>query len=78
MLKTRAQLHAAGNQSMPAIFRGILQAQGVAGLYRGIASPVFAEAPKRAWKFTANGVLRDQGLHPARFARAHFPPACYR
>ena len=64
VLKTRAQLHAGGGEGMAAILRGIVREQGVAGLYRGIASPIFAEAPKRAWKFTANGVLRDHGLHP--------------
>ena len=64
VLKTRAQLHAGGGEGMAAILRGIVREQGVAGLYRGIASPIFAEAPKRAWKFTANGVLRDQGAHP--------------
>ena len=50
VLKTRAQLHASGSQGMAQILRGIVQAQGVAGLYRGIARPIFAAAPKRADK----------------------------
>lgn len=41
---------------MITIFRDIIVNEGPANLYRGIASPVLAEAPKRAIKFSANAV----------------------
>lgn len=42
--------------SMMTIFRDIIVNEGPANLYRGVASPVLAEAPKRAIKFSANAV----------------------
>jgi len=35
-------------------FRRIIKEEGFSKLYRGIASPIFAEAPKRAVKFATN------------------------
>lgn len=41
---------------MISIFRDIIQNEGPANLYRGVWSPVMAEAPKRAIKFSLNAV----------------------
>lgn len=40
--------------SMLKILGDIVKAEGAANLYRGVWSPVFAEAPKRAIKFSLN------------------------
>jgi len=53
VLKTRAQL-SSKSVSMYQTFQSVVQEQGVGGLYRGIIAPIMAEAPKRAWKFSAN------------------------
>lgn len=41
---------------MLSIFRDIIKNEGPANLYRGVWSPVMAEAPKRAIKFSLNAV----------------------
>ncbi|CAM9879512.1 unnamed protein product [Ectocarpus sp. 13 AM-2016] len=43
---------------MLSIFRDIIQNEGPANLYRGVASPVMAEAPKRAIKFSLNASFK--------------------
>lgn len=65
VLKTRIQL-STSEASMATVSRGILSTQGPAGFYRGIAAPIMAEAPKRAWKFTANEGFKRQftSRHP--------------
>lgn len=54
--KTRQQLAGGKTLSMISIFRDIIQNEGPANLYRGVWSPVMAEAPKRAIKFSLNAV----------------------
>jgi solute carrier family 25 2-oxodicarboxylate transporter 21 len=54
VVKTRFQLTRAQNPSLYSAFRGIIVNEGPSRLYRGIAAPILAEAPKRAVKFTAN------------------------
>lgn len=54
--KTRQQLSGGKSISMVAIFRDIIANEGPANLYRGVLSPVMAEAPKRAIKFSLNAV----------------------
>jgi len=54
VVKTRFQLTRTANPSIPAAFRNIMEKEGASRLYRGIAAPILAEAPKRAIKFTAN------------------------
>ncbi|CAM9795590.1 unnamed protein product, partial [Hapterophycus canaliculatus] len=49
--KTRQQLAGGKTTSMMSIFRDIIKNEGPANLYRGVWSPVIAEAPKRAIKF---------------------------
>ncbi|CAN0267679.1 unnamed protein product [Pylaiella littoralis] len=44
---------------MVAIFRDIIANEGPANLYRGVLSPVMAEAPKRAIKFSLNATYKD-------------------
>lgn len=56
--------------SMFAIFRDIVKNEGPTNLYRGVMSPMMAEAPKRAIKFGLNetykNMLRkDDGSLPA-------------
>mmetsp|Transcript_13125 Transcript_13125/g.19821 ORF Transcript_13125/g.19821 Transcript_13125/m.19821 type:complete len:295 (+) Transcript_13125:34-918(+) len=45
------------------VLREIYQSHGAAGLYRGIASPIFAEAPKRASKFAFNEAYKTAFAH---------------
>lgn len=62
--------------SMMKIMGDIVRTEGAANLYRGVWSPVFAEAPKRAIKFSLNetykGMLRkeDDSLPALRLAAA--------
>jgi len=66
--KTRAQLNTASGVGMWSTLATIARADGLAGLYRGVMSPIVAEAPKRATKFAANDqykrllVLEDGSL----------------
>eukprot|EP00047_Mylnosiga_fluctuans_P007410 m.253174 g.253174 ORF g.253174 m.253174 type:complete len:285 (+) comp18181_c0_seq1:1094-1948(+) len=52
--KTRQQLSTARTVSMLQTLRQLVQQEGLANLYRGVFSPMFAEAPKRATKFATN------------------------
>jgi len=58
VVKTRSQL---SKEKSLAVFKqlgGIIKSEGVPALYRGIISPILAEAPKRAMKFTANEIYK--------------------
>ena len=54
MVKTRSQLSTGSSTGVWATLRGIVQEEGFTRLYRGLSSPIVAEAPKRAAKFTFN------------------------
>jgi len=57
VVKTRFQLQTAADtrySSVLGTFRDIIKTEGFSKLYRGIASPIMAEAPKRAMKFSMN------------------------
>jgi len=54
VVKTRAQLSSGKSKGMITIFKNIVKDEGFGTLYRGIAAPIFAEAPKRAAKFCFN------------------------
>lgn len=61
VVKTRLQLQkgtaTAGGPnytSMTDVFKTMIKQEGFGSLYRGILSPILAEAPKRAIKFTCN------------------------
>eukprot|EP01113_Clastostelium_recurvatum_P026632 TRINITY_DN3196_c0_g1_i2.p1 TRINITY_DN3196_c0_g1~~TRINITY_DN3196_c0_g1_i2.p1 ORF type:complete len:291 (-),score=58.12 TRINITY_DN3196_c0_g1_i2:107-979(-) len=62
VVKTRLQLQtAASSQQYTGVgnaFRTIVQQEGFFSLYRGIISPILAEAPKRAAKFTFNELYK--------------------
>ncbi|CAM9493488.1 unnamed protein product [Discosporangium mesarthrocarpum] len=62
--KTRQQLSGGKTTPMIMILKDIIQNEGPTKLYRGVLSPVFAEAPKRALKFSLNetykGALRKE------------------
>lgn len=45
--KTRAQLATSSGHSMFRLLADVVRNEGVAALYRGVASPIVAEAPKR-------------------------------
>ena len=46
------------------ITKSIYKEGGIRSFYRGIQAPIFAEAPKRAWKFGANDFFKGYGLSP--------------
>jgi len=57
VVKTRFQLQTAADTrytSVLSTFKDIIRTEGVSKLYRGIAAPILAEAPKRAMKFSMN------------------------
>lgn len=58
LVKTRLQLQkgTTGTKytSVLGTFRSIIKEEGFTRLYRGISSPIMAEAPKRAIKFGSN------------------------
>ena len=49
---------------MIGVTKSIYAEAGVAGFYRGIQAPIFAEAPKRAWKFGANDFFKKHTSSP--------------
>ena len=54
VIKTRNQLSTIKNKNMLSTMIDISRYEGTSALYRGIASPILAEAPKRAVKFATN------------------------
>lgn len=52
--KTRQQLSTTKTVPMWTVLKDIVKSEGAANLYRGVTSPIFAEAPKRATKFATN------------------------
>lgn len=56
LIKTRSQLSVTAAPSLFSTFGSIIKQEGFGGLYRGILPPILVEAPKRAIKFTANGL----------------------
>jgi len=57
--KTRAQLSKTP-VTMVQTLQSVVAEQGMRGLYRGVVTPIMAEAPKRAWKFSANEGFKKQ------------------
>jgi len=59
VVKTRLQLEkGTQRRSIIGIFRSIIKEEGPTRLYRGIISPILAEAPKRAIKFSTNDLYK--------------------
>jgi len=54
VVKTRSQLATGSSRGVLATLSAIVKEEGFARLYRGLSSPIVAEAPKRAAKFTFN------------------------
>ncbi len=54
VVKTRSQLAEGKSQRIWPTMTAIVRDEGFWRLYRGLASPIVAEAPKRAAKFTFN------------------------
>jgi len=60
VVKTRMQLRVgAERKSIVGIFSTIIKEEGAGRLYRGILSPILAEAPKRAIKFSTNEKYKE-------------------
>jgi len=59
LVKTRNQLLTTKSLSMVQTLKTVFEEQGVFGAYRGIISPLMAEAPKRAWKFSMNEKFKN-------------------
>eukprot|EP00611_Tribonema_gayanum_P002178 TRINITY_DN1158_c2_g1_i1.p1 TRINITY_DN1158_c2_g1~~TRINITY_DN1158_c2_g1_i1.p1 ORF type:complete len:316 (-),score=120.56 TRINITY_DN1158_c2_g1_i1:158-1057(-) len=59
VVKTRQQLGTGKTVPMITQFKDIIKNEGFANLYRGIASPILAEAPKRAIKFSLNEKYKE-------------------
>eukprot|EP00834_Sanchytrium_tribonematis_P007092 NODE_593_length_5604_cov_0.739691.p2 type:complete len:290 gc:universal NODE_593_length_5604_cov_0.739691:1239-2108(+) len=53
-VKTRSQLSKTGSPPIIQTLKEIVKKEGFGRLYKGIAAPIFIEAPKRAIKFSAN------------------------
>eukprot|EP00743_Colponemidia_sp_Colp-15_P006251 GILK01006726.1.p1 GENE.GILK01006726.1~~GILK01006726.1.p1 ORF type:complete len:307 (-),score=37.03 GILK01006726.1:502-1389(-) len=59
VVKTRSQLTTSQSVGVFATLRNIVRQEGLNNLYRGIISPVLAEAPKRAVKFASNEFFKQ-------------------
>lgn len=62
VVKTRQQLYTGPSSQALGVagtFRNMITKEGFAVCYRGITSPLFAEAPKRAVKFAANEKYKE-------------------
>lgn len=58
VVKTRTQLSTDKSIGVFQTLKNIVNNEGFLTLYRGIISPIFAEAPKRALKFASNEVYK--------------------
>jgi solute carrier family 25 2-oxodicarboxylate transporter 21 len=59
VVKTRNQLATTRSTGIFQTLAHVVKEQGPLGLYRGILSPMLAEAPKRAWKFPQTNFSRS-------------------
>jgi len=68
LAKTRQQLSTSRSGSVPSVLLEVYSRQGLGGLYRGLAAPLVSEVPRRAIKFTLNGLFKEQlcRLYPSR------------
>lgn len=64
VMKTRAQLSTTANKNMFVTMYEVVRTEGIGALYRGIASPILAEAPKRAVKFATNEKYKEMLARP--------------
>eukprot|EP01080_Neovahlkampfia_damariscottae_P005300 gene5300-8918_t len=58
VVKTRTQLSTTKSLGVFQTLGNIVKEEGFTKLYRGITSPILAEAPKRAMKFTCNEIYK--------------------
>jgi len=59
VVKTRMQLEkGTQRRTVVGVFQNIIKEEGFGRLYRGIISPILAEAPKRAIKFSTNDIYK--------------------
>lgn len=60
LTKTRQQLSTSRSSSVPTVLLEVYSQQGLGGLYRGLAAPLVSEVPRRALKFTMNGMFKER------------------
>lgn len=61
LAKTRQQLTtSSASKSVPRVLAGAYRDRGLRGLYCGISAPLMSEVPRRALKFTMNGIFKEQ------------------
>eukprot|EP00928_Gymnodinium_smaydae_P091330 TRINITY_DN75039_c0_g1_i1.p1 TRINITY_DN75039_c0_g1~~TRINITY_DN75039_c0_g1_i1.p1 ORF type:complete len:284 (+),score=51.56 TRINITY_DN75039_c0_g1_i1:152-1003(+) len=60
LAKTRQQLSTSSSSTVPRLLREVYSDGGVQALYRGLSAPLVSEVPRRALKFAANGVYKDE------------------
>lgn len=61
LAKTRQQLTTGGAScSVPRTLQNAFAERGLRGLYAGISAPLMSEVPRRALKFTMNGIFKDR------------------
>eukprot|EP01043_Picozoa_sp_COSAG02_P025031 COSAG02_NODE_1391_length_12911_cov_246.579145_4_plen_160_part_00 len=64
LAKTRQQLSMMrSSATVPQVLREVFREAGLRGLYSGISAPLLSEVPRRALKFTMNGLFK-QSLAP--------------
>ncbi len=60
LAKTRQQLSMMrSSATVPQVLREVFREAGLRGLYSGISAPLLSEVPRRALKFTMNGLFKQ-------------------
>ena len=60
LAKTRQQLAMQRSATVPQVLREVFKEAGLRGLYSGISAPLLSEVPRRALKFTMNGIFKQR------------------
>lgn len=60
LAKTRQQLATRSSATVPQVLRDAFKEAGLRGLYSGISAPLLSEVPRRALKFTMNGIFKQR------------------
>ena len=61
LAKTRQQLAMMQRSAtVPQVLREVFKEAGLRGLYSGISAPLLSEVPRRALKFTMNGIFKQR------------------
>ena len=61
LAKTRQQLvMVRSSATVPQVLSEVFRQAGLRGMYSGVSAPLMSEVPRRALKFTMNGVLKER------------------